>query len=154
MADFTKELFLQALDEWGHYAGKFAGLPPASQASFLKEQGYASVKDLLAHVAVWWEESQGIIADIVAERQPSSREYNFDQFNAAAVARFNDVSEAEFMAWYESQRREMIAVITSLRDDQIKIRRVSGWLDGVVLEHLKEHCVDAPALPDHRYAAA
>jgi hypothetical protein len=144
MAEFTKALFLQALDEWGRYEETFSRLPAPEGASFLKEQGYASVKDLLAHVAVWWEESQGIIADAVAQRQPPPRKYKFDEFNAAAIGRFKETPEAEFTAWYESQRREMIAVVMSLRDDQIMIRRVAGWLDGVVLEHLKEHCVDAP----------
>ncbi len=144
MPEFTRALFLQALDEWGHYGAAFDRLPPAGQAGFLKEQGYASVQDLLAHVAVWWEEARGIIDDAVAQQASPARQYNFDDFNAAAVGRFQGTSETEFMGWYESQRQQMVAVVSALNDEQIKIRRVAGWLDGVVLEHLKEHCVDAP----------
>src|SRR3990170_4810084 len=65
MAEFTRELFLQALDEWGRYAGAYGNLPAAEQADFLKAQGYASMRDLLAHVAVWWEEARGIIAETI-----------------------------------------------------------------------------------------
>ena len=144
MPEFTRELFLQALDEWGRYAAAFARMPTAEQASFLKEQGYASVRDLLAHVAVWWEEAQAIIDNAVAQRPGPARQYNFDEFNAAAVGRFKATSEAEFVAWYESQRQQLITVVSALSDEQIKIRRVWSWLDGVVLEHLKEHCVEAP----------
>ena len=48
------------------------------------------------------------------------------------------------MAWFESQRRQMVNVVSALSDEQLKIRRVHSWLDGVVLEHLKEHSVEAP----------
>jgi hypothetical protein len=144
MADFSKALFLQALDEWARYATTFSRMPAADQTAFLKEQGYASVQDLLAHVAVWWEEARSIIDDAVAKRPHPPREYNFDEFNAAALGRFKDASEAEFAAWYESQRQQMITVVSALSDEQMKIRRVYSWLDGVVLEHLKEHSIDAP----------
>ena len=144
MPEFTKALFLQALEEWGRYRAAFARMPAADQTAFLKEQGYASVQDLLAHVAVWWEEARGIIDAAVTQQPHPARQYNFDEFNAAAVGRFKQTSETEFMAWYESQRQQMVTVVSALSDEQLKIRRVSSWLDGVVLEHLKEHCVDAP----------
>jgi len=144
MPEFTRALFLQALDEWGHYRAAFARLPAAEQAVFLKEQGYASVRDLLAHVAVWWEEAQGIIDAAVAQQPRPARQYNFDEFNAAAVGRFKETSETESMAWYELQRKQMVTVVSALSDEQLKTRRVYSWLDGVVLEHLKEHCVEAP----------
>ena len=144
MAEFTKALFLQALDEWARYPATFSRMPAADQTAFLKEQGYASLQDLLAHVGVWWEEARGIIDEAVTQRPHAPREYNFDDFNAAAVGRFKDVSEGEFLAWFESQRRQMVNVVSALNDEQLKIRRVHSWLDGVVLEHLKEHSVEAP----------
>ena len=144
MPEFTKALFLQALEEWGRYRAAFARMSTAEQAVFLKEQGYASVRDLLAHVAVWWEEAQGIIDAAVTQQTHPARQYNFDEFNAAAVGRFKETSETEFMVWYESQREQMATVVSALSDEQFRIRRVCSWLDGVVLEHLKEHCVEAP----------
>lgn len=144
MAEYTKELFLQALNEWGGYQAAFARLSVAEQAAFLKEQGYASLRDLLAHVAAWWEEAQGVIDDAVAQRAGPERHYNFDEFNAAAVSRFKDTPEASFMDWYESRRQQMIRVVSALSDEQMMMKRVSGWLDGAILEHLKEHSLDAP----------
>ncbi|MFH1184084.1 MAG: DinB family protein [Chloroflexota bacterium] len=144
MAEFTRELFLQALDEWGRYAGAYGNLPAAEQADFLKAQGHASMRDLLAHVAVWWEEARGIIAETIKRGDGPARKYDFGEFNAAALQRFRDTPEAELMAWYESERQQMVALVTSLTDEQMRVRRICSWLDGVVLERLKEHAIHAP----------
>jgi hypothetical protein len=144
MPEFTKALFLQALDEWGSYEQAFARLSQSEQASFLKNQGYASCRNLLAHVAVWWEESRARIGDVLAKRPGPPQHYSFDSFNAVAVERFKDTPDAEFGAWYEAQRHEMISMVQAMTEEQVKSGRVAGWLDGVVLEHLKEHCVGAP----------
>ena len=144
MAEFTRELFLQALDEWGRYAEVFRSLPAEEQADFLRTQGYASVRDLLAHVAVWWEEGRGIIAETIKRGEGAARKYDFDEFNAASLRRFKDTPEQEFMAWYEAERERMTAVVKDLSEAQLQIRRVRNWLNGIILQHLKEHGVDAP----------
>lgn len=142
--EFTKVLFLQSLDEWGEYPAKFKALPSDEQAEFLHDQGYDFLHDILAHVAVWWEEADGIIRDAMEGRDPLPRKYNFDEFNAASLARFKSTPEADLLAWYESQLKQMTALVSSLNDEQMKIRRVYGWLNGVILEHLKEHGFTAP----------
>jgi len=140
---FTQALFLRSLDEWGTYPDKFKALSPEEQAEFQKIQGF-SLPQMLAHVGVWWEEAQGIIRDTLEKRERPRRKYDFDEFNAASLARFKDTPEAELLEWYESGRQRMIALITSLDAEQIKIRRVYGWLDAVTLFHLKEHGIGAP----------
>ncbi len=123
---------------------KFKRLTPEEQADFLKGQGYASMYELLAHAGVWWEEAEGIIRDTLEKRERPPRKYDFDEFNAASLARFKDTSAGDLMDWYEAQRQKMIALVSSLTDEQIKIRRVYTWLNGVTLEHIKEHGVGAP----------
>lgn len=144
MAEFTKELFLKALEDWGRYEQDFKKLPAQEQASFLKGQGYASLKDLLVHVAVWWEEARGIILDTLQDGARPGRKYDFAEFNAASLKRFESTDESEFMGWYESQRQQMVELVTHLTEAQFGISRVQNWLNGVVLEHLKEHGFDAP----------
>jgi len=142
--ELTPALFLRSLDEWGWYPDKFHRLPPDEQAEFLKRQGYASLHDLLAHVEVWWEEAEGIIRDTIAKRERPRRKYDFDEFNAASLARFKDTSKAELLKQYETERKQMMALVSSLTDEQMKNRRVHGWLDAVLLGHLKEHSLGAP----------
>ena len=142
--EFTQTLFLQSLDEWGKYMERSKRLSPEEQADFFKAQGYASVYELLAHVGVWWEEAEGIIRDTLEKRERPSHKYDFDEFNAAALKRFKDTSREELLAWYEAQRQRMTSLVSSVTDEQMKIRRVYGWLNAVLLGHLKEHTVGAP----------
>jgi hypothetical protein len=139
MSELTKTHILTALDEWGDYVPRFESLTASGKAAFLKAQGYASLHDLLAHIAVWWEEAESIISATLEKRERPRRDYEFAAFNAEAVARFKDTSEAELLSWYEAMRKKMIALVTGLTEEELKIRRVSDWLNGPVLSHIKEH---------------
>ncbi len=140
----TRALLLQCLDEWGAFPQKFGRLPPDKRAVFLKDQGFASQHDLLAHVGAWWQEAEGVMGDRVAGRSRPPRKYDLDEFNTAALTRFKETSEQALLTCYESERQKMVALVSSLTGDQLKMRGVSNWLNGVVVEHLKEHGIDAP----------
>ena len=142
--EFTQAVFLKSLEEWGACAARFRNLSADRQAAYLQTQGFASIHDILAHVGVWWEEARGIIEDTLNKVERPRRKYDFDEFNAASLKRFKDTPEAEFMAWYEAERQKMISLVSSLDAEQLKIRRVHGWLDAVTLFHLKEHGIGAP----------
>jgi DinB family protein len=142
--EFTQAIFLRSLDEWGAMPQRFQSLPADEQAAFLKQQGYSSLHDLLAHAGVWWEEARGIIRDMLDNVERPRRRYDFDEFNAASMARFRETPEGEFMRWYEDERQRLVSLVKSLDAEQIKIRRVHGWLDAVTLLHLKEHGLGAP----------
>ena len=60
------------------------------------------------------------------------------------MVRFKDTPDSEFFAWYETQCKRMVALVSFLTDEQMKIRRIYGWLDAVLLGHLKEHSLGAP----------
>jgi hypothetical protein len=141
--EFTQAVFLRSLDEWGAYPEKFRALQPAEQAEFSRKQGFTLLQ-MLAHVGVWWEEARGIIEDAIGKRERPRRKYDFDEFNAASLARFKDTSEEELLKWYEAERHQMMTLVNSLDAEQIRMRRVYGWLDAVTLYHLKEHGIDAP----------
>lgn len=144
MPEYTRDLFLQCLDEWKSYPHSLAALPPEEQAAFLRAQGYGSLHDLLAHVSAWWEEADAIIRDRLEGRQRPPRKYDLDAFNAASLARFTGTSDSDLLAWYEMQRGQIASTVSGLSDEWLKIRTAYGWLDGVLLEHLKEHGLGAP----------
>ena len=141
--EFTQAIFLRSLDEWGAYPARFNALSRDEQQEFRDKQGF-SLPQMLAHVGVWWEEAEAIIRDELEKRERPRRRYDFDEFNAASLARFKDTPEADLIAWYQAERQRMIALVSSLDAAQIKIRRVYGWLDAVTLFHLKEHGIGAP----------
>src|SRR5512140_5542 len=118
ISEFTQAIFLRALGEWGVYPARFSALSDDERAQFLKKQGFSSMHDILAHVGVWWEEAEGIIHDTIESCERPRRTYDFDQFNAASLARFRDTPEPEFLGWVESQRQRMVALVSCLSPEQ------------------------------------
>lgn len=125
--------------EWGTYVERFQRLPQEEQGQRLKETGYDSLRDLLAHILAWWDEGMGIIRAIVEERPFARRKYDFDAFNAEAVEKYRSWEEADFLAHYEETRQNMGAALTSMDAALFENRRVHAWLRAVVLAHAREH---------------
>ena len=106
MTELTKSQILTALDEWAGYVPRFESLSARDKAEFLETQGYASLHDLLAHIAVWWEEAESVISATIEGRERPRRDYEFDAFNAESLARFKDTSEADLLTWFEAMRKK------------------------------------------------
>jgi hypothetical protein len=127
--------------EWGTYVERFHRLPPEEQKKRLRETGYASLRDLLAHILAWWEEGMGIILAVAEERPFERKKYDFDLFNAEAVAKYRLWEETEFMTRFENTRQKMSANLKSMNEAAFENRRVNAWLHAVILGHSREHIV-------------
>lgn len=125
--------------EWGAYVERFLRLPKEEQETRLKNMGYESLRDLLAHVLAWWQEGMGIILAIAEERPFERKRYDFDLFNAEAVAKYKPWKETEFMAHFESTRQRMAADLRSMNEAVFENRRVQSWLQGILSHHAREH---------------
>lgn len=125
--------------EWGTYVERFNRLSKEEQKKRLDEAGYASFRDLLAHVLAWWEEGMDILRAITEERPFERKKYDFDAFNAAAVAKYKPWDEDKFLAHFEATRRQMAADLTSMEEAVFEKRRVQAWLDGMLVHHAREH---------------
>jgi hypothetical protein len=138
----TKQRALEYVEfEWGTYVERFHRLPQEEQNKRVKEMGYASFRDMLAHILAWWEEGMDIIRAIAEERPFERRKYDYDAFNAEAVANYKPWEENEFMAHFENARQKMGADLGSMEEAVFENRRVKGWLHGMVLHHAREHLV-------------
>jgi hypothetical protein len=125
--------------EWGTYVERFQQLPEEEQNKRVKQMGYESLRDLLAHILAWWEEGMGIILAIAEERPFERKKYDFDLFNAESVAKYSSWDEAEFLTHFEKTRQKMGADLRSLNESIFENRRVRAWLRGVILHHAREH---------------
>jgi hypothetical protein len=125
--------------EWGTYVERFNRLPEEEQSKRVKEMGYESFRDLLAHILAWWEEGMGILLAIAQERPFERKKYDFDVFNAEAVAKYKPWEESEFMAHFEKTRQQMGADLKSMDAALFENRRVAAWLNGIILHHAREH---------------
>ena len=127
--------------EWGTYVERFHRLPNEEQSKRVKEMGYETFRDLLAHILAWWEEGMGIILAIAQDRPFERKKYDFDAFNAEAVAKYKAWDEGEFMNHFENTRQKMAADLKSLHETVFENRRVRAWLHGSILHHAREHLV-------------
>jgi hypothetical protein len=101
--------------------------------------GYESLRDLLAHILAWWEEGMDVIRAIAENRPFERKKYDFDAFNAEAVAKYRASEEAEFMASFEQARQKIAEDLKSMDETVFENRRVRGWLRAVVTHHAREH---------------
>jgi hypothetical protein len=138
----TKQRTLDFMEqEWGTYVERFQRLPKEVQEQRVKNMGYESFRDLLAHILAWWDEGMDIIRAIAEEREFERKKYDFDVFNAEAVAKYKQIDESEFMALFEKTRQKMTADLRMLDDAVFENRRVRNWLNGIVFLHAREHLV-------------
>ena len=127
--------------EWRTCVERFHRLPKEEQNKRVKEMGFESFRDMLAHILAWWEEGMGIILAVAEERPFERRKYDFDVFNAEAVVRYKSWGETEFMAHFEKTRQKMEADLRSMNEAAYENRRVQAWLRAVILHHAREHLI-------------
>jgi len=138
----TKTRTLEYIEqEWGTYAERFHRLPNDEQKKRVKEMGYETFRDMLAHILAWWDEGMGIITAIAEERHFERKKYDFDAFNAEAVAKYKDWDETEFMSHFEKMRQKMVEDLKSMSEEVFENRRVRAWLHSVIYHHAREHLV-------------
>ena len=127
--------------EWSTYIERFNRLPKEVQEKRVKTMGYESFRDMLAHILAWWEEGMPIVLAIAEDRPFERRKYDFDVFNAEAVAKYKPWDEKEFLAHFEKTRQKMAEDLRSMKEAAFENRRVKGWLNGIFIHHAREHLV-------------
>ena len=127
--------------EWATYIERFNRLPVDVGVKRVNGQGYPRFRDMLAHILSWWEEAMPIILAIAEEREYERKKYDFDVFNAEAIARYKDWDEAEFLTHFEKIRQKAAADLRSMKEAAWENRRVRSWVNGVFIHHAREHLV-------------
>jgi hypothetical protein len=144
MPDVTRQQLLESLDQgWGMYAARFHQLSTSEQATFLQQQGYARLADLLAHVTAWWSEGIPAVERMLTDAAYRSPDVDVDAFNARAVAAAAERSEADVLAAFDSTRRAFRALVQRLPETAFKDKRIQWRLHIEIIGHLEEH--DLPA---------
>ena len=138
----TKQRTLDYVDiEWANYVERFSRLPVEEQAERVRQQGYEQFRDILAHVLAWWDEGMEVILALAEEREFQRRKYDFDAFNAEAVAKYRSWNEAEFLSQFEETRQKMGTDLRSMDEAMFEKPRVRSWIRGILINHAREHLV-------------
>lgn len=138
----TKQRTLEFIEhEWGTYVERFQRLPKEVQERRVSNMGYESFRDMLAHILAWWDEGMDIIRAVAEGQEFERKKYDFDAFNAEAVAKYKPMEEATFMALFEKTRQKIVADLASMNETVFENRRVRNWLNGIIFLHAREHLV-------------
>lgn len=127
--------------EWATYIKRFDRWPVEDGVRRVKAQGYAQFRDMLAHVLAWWEEAMPIILAIAEGRETERKKYDFDAFNAEAIAKYKDWDEVEFYTHFENVRRKTVDDLRAMNETAWENRRARSWVNGVFIHHAREHLV-------------
>lgn len=127
--------------EWATYVERFQRLPELDGAQRVRNQGYDRFRDMLAHVLAWWEDVMPVILAIAENREFEKKKYDFDAFNAEAVAKYKDWDEAEFLAHFEKTRQKAATDLRSMNEAAFEDRRIQGRINGIFIHHAREHLV-------------
>ena len=127
--------------EWATYIERFNRLSELDGTQRVRRQGYERFRDMLAHVLAWWEDVMPIVLAIAENREFEKKKYDFDAFNAEAVAKYKDWDEAEFLAHFEKTRQKAAADLRSMNEAAFEDRRIQGRINGIFIHHAREHLV-------------
>ena len=127
--------------EWATYIQRFERWPADEGLKRVNAQGYEQFRDMLAHVLAWWEEGMDIILAIAEEREYARKKYDFDAFNAEAVAKYKGWNETQFLTHFEKTRQKAVADLRSMNKAAWENRRVQAWVNGIFINHAREHLV-------------
>jgi len=121
------------------YVERYQGLSEEARAAFLRKQGYGRFADLLAHILAWWEIGQQNIQKYLAEPQYQPLNYDIDKFNAQAVARAVNQSEASIIQAFEQKRAELLQWAAQLPEEAFKNEKVANQFNMELIGHLSDH---------------
>jgi hypothetical protein len=138
----TKQRTLDYVNiEWGTYIERFNRLLKAAQERRLEKIGFESFRDMLAHILAWWDEGMVPIRAIAEGREFERKKYDYDAFNAEAVAKYRSWEEAAFLNQFEETRQKIGADLKSMNEAAFENRRVRSWVNGIFIHHAREHLV-------------
>ena len=143
MEKIAREQFVDCLTrQWQALVGRFEGLSVEEQAAFLKRQGYATFGNLLGHIIAWWQDGAQVVEAMRADAAMPLPDYDVDDFNARAVARFSALNEADVLREYETQRQSMLRLVNELSDDELRRENINKRLYYEIIMHWSEHMLE------------
>ena len=98
-------------DNWGSYVTDYRSMTPQAQQRFLQRQGYRRFADLLSHFIAWWDSGMRVIETYRVDPDYESPPVDVDAFNAAAVAKAQDMSEEQVVRCFEVTRDKFFQLV-------------------------------------------
>jgi hypothetical protein len=127
-----EELTAREAAAYAAFRGLCDAVPPGRREEPVLHEGW-SLKDVLHHVAYWWDDLDGAM-EAIRTRVPRG-ERDTDTENARVLAEGRALSLDDVVRGYEDSRAHLLAVWAAAPDDP-HADEVFGW---ETIEHYEEH---------------
>ncbi len=137
---------------WDSYDATLNGLTEADQQRYAEEQGFESLKDVLAHINDWWRETLRVVPVWARGESPEFDYEDFDAFKAQSLERHANVNLAQTQQDFENLRGQVAALVAELPEAAFSNPQIAPWLYRVIVTHYRVHEPDAdPQIPAAKY---
>jgi hypothetical protein len=130
---------------WDTYLAALNSLPEADQQRYAQQQGFASLKEVLAHINDWWEETLRIVPVWAKGESPTFDYEDYDTFETRSMARHRDQNLAQIEQDFENLRGQVAALIAELPESAFANPQIATLLYRVIIVHYQKHEPDAEA---------
>ena len=124
---------------WDTYLAALNSLPESDQKRYAQQQGFSSLKDVLAHINDWWEETLRVVPLWARGEAPQFDYDDYDTFETRAMARHHDQNLAQIEQDFENLRGQVAALIAELPETAFANPQITAWLYRVIIAHYQKH---------------
>jgi hypothetical protein len=144
---FSREDLLTALEKgWRQYLPRLKELSDEEQARYAREQGFARIEDVIAHIFGWWELSMQRTFRILSGHDvPIAND--MDEINAALVEQYQHWTRADIEERFTAALAAFEQFLIDLPEKALENDRVYLWLSIDAIDHYEAHRLpNGPAL--------
>ncbi|GLV53881.1 hypothetical protein KDH_07320 [Dictyobacter sp. S3.2.2.5] len=144
---FTRQDLLTAIEQgWQHYLSHLHELSEEKQTLYARQQGFARIQDVLAHVLAWWERSMQRSLQIISG-QIVPRANDMDEFNAGVVTQYQQWTREAIEAKFVETLTTFERFLKELPESAFENERIQLWLRIDAIDHYEDHRLpNAPRL--------
>lgn len=125
--------------QWGRYLSSIVSMTTDDVDRYVREQGYNSLKDLLAHICAWW---QTALSAIQAARSGETFQQGWqddDDYNAQVIQRYQNETLEQVEEDFDNTLQQIGGVIAELSDEELQNPEIEQWLLDTVIVHYQQH---------------
>jgi hypothetical protein len=125
--------------QWGRYLSTVVSMTTADQDQYVRDQGYNSLKDLLAHICAWW---QTALQAIQATRGRETFQQDWkddDEYNARVIQRYQNETLEQVEEDFDNTLEQIGGVIAELSEADMQNPTIQQWLLDTVIVHYQQH---------------
>lgn len=150
--DYSRDELLRCIQvNWGEYLPVLRALPAEQQAAYACEQGFASLRDFLIHVAAWWGKAMECAAFYQYGGVFPLHDETADEFNTRMIERYANWALADAEEYFTISWLAISGMVSHLPDKCFDNPMVNRWLAETIVLHYDQH--ESPVVFRKRLAA-